>query len=117
MVTAEQTPRTMVYALLAEYGGSNSFLLSLKEQRDKGWKLSPKQIDGAIRALTRDMDAQAERQRLWRETVKTAHPDHARDDGDRYWRNRFTVMANRAYEAEDIAALVWLHALVVRPLT
>jgi hypothetical protein len=110
-------PEQAVYEFLEEYGGEDPFLLSLQSWVDNGRRLTQKQIDAAIKSMARLTGERALAQDLYRNVVKAAHPDLGTDEGDRRWRTRFTVIANRAYEDLDIPALVWLQALLVEPVS
>ena len=107
--SVSQRVRDMVLA----YEGGDTFLLSLRSWALAGRALTPKQVDAALRVLARLDDQRSVAKTLWRDVLQAAHPDRATDDGDRRWRHRFSVLANRAHDDQDVPALVWLRALVV----
>lgn len=49
--------------------------------------------------------------KLFRQVAQKIHPDRARSDADRHWRNRLMAEANRAYRAGDSATLREVMAL------
>ena len=98
---------------LRRYAGGDSFLLSLKSWTGAGKRLTPRQLEAALRIVTREADLDRECTNLRRAILIATHPDRGTDEGDRKWRTRFSALTNAAYDARDLSMLIWIHALVI----